>query len=332
MTDTRYDVVGIGNAVVDVLVHADDDFLSTEGLNKGAMTLVDADQAKALYDKLGPAVESSGGSVANSIAGIASLGGRAAFMGRVAADQLGEVFGHDIRSLGVEYATPPSADGAPTARCLVLVTPDAQRTMLTFLGACVEFGPDDLDRDMIQASQVSYLEGYLWDPPNGRAAFVEAAKQAHAAGREVALSLSDPFCVDRHRQGFREFVENHVDILFANEEEIISLYEADGFDDALQHVRHKCKVAALTRSEKGSVVVSGDEVHVADACPIKKLVDTTGAGDAYAAGFLYAYTQSGDLMQAAKTGGAAAAEVIQHMGARPDRPLKDAVRDYLGAA
>ncbi len=329
MTATRYDVIGVGNAIVDVMVHADDELLLAEGLAKGAMTLIDAERAKNLYDKIGPAIECSGGSAANTIAGLASLGGRGAFVGKVGADQLGNVFRHDITALGVDFETAPAADGQPTATSMILVTPDAERTMQTFLGVCVELGPGDIDEAAIAAAEITYLEGYLWDKPAAKQAFVKASDIAHAAGREVSLSLSDPFCVERHRDDFLELAEHHVDILFANEDEILSLYRVDAFDDALQQVRAHCRVAALTRSEKGSVIVSGDEVHVVDAEPLDRVVDTTGAGDAYAAGFLFGLTQGRDLAAAARIGGIAAAEVISHMGARPDVSLKELVEKRL---
>jgi sugar/nucleoside kinase (ribokinase family) len=333
MTDTRFDVLGIGNAIVDILAHAEDAFLSAEGLEKGAMALVDSARAGELYSKVGPAVECSGGSAANTIAGLASLGGRAAFIGKVCNDQLGQVFRHDIQAMGVTFDTPAApAGGTPTATSLVLVSPDAERTMQTYLGVCVELGPDDIDEDQVAASAITYLEGYLWDPPAAKEAFLKAADVAHKAGRKVSLSLSDPFCVDRHRADFLDLVSGHVDILFANEEEIVSLYEADEFDAALQAVKGHCEVVALTRGAKGSVVLAGDELHVVDADPIARLVDTTGAGDAYAAGFLYGLTQGDDLARCAHIGNVAAAEVIQHMGARPDRPLKDLVAAKLGAA
>lgn len=330
MTNASYDVVGIGNAIVDVIAHADDAFLEAEGLPKGAMTLIDTDQAEALYAKMAPGIEASGGSAANTMAGIASLGGSGAFFGKVRDDQLGEVFRHDIRAIGVDFDSPAATDGPPTARCLILVTPDAQRTMNTFLGACVDLGPEDVDPDTVKAAQVTYLEGYLWDPPRAKEAFVKAAEIAHGAGRKVALSLSDPFCVDRHRAEFRDLVDGHVDILFANEEEIKSLYEADSFDDALQEVRGKCEIAALTRSEKGSVIVAGDEMHVVDAEPVEKVVDTTGAGDLYAAGFLFGVTHGYGLAKAGRIAGIAAAEAISHMGARPEVSLKDLVKARLG--
>lgn len=329
MTDAAYHVVGIGNAIVDVIAQADDAFLDTEGLPKGAMTLIDADQAEALYAKMAPGIEASGGSAANTMAGIASLGGKGAFFGKVRNDQLGEVFRHDIRAIGVDFDCLPAADGPPTARCLILVTPDAQRTMNTFLGACVDLGPEDVDPAVVKAAQITYLEGYLWDPPRAKEAFVKAAEIAHAAGRKVALSLSDPFCVDRHRAEFRDLVDGHIDIVFANEDEIKSLYETEHYDDALQAVRGKCEIAALTRSEKGSVIVSGDEVHVIDPDPVENVVDTTGAGDLYAAGFLYGVTHGHDLAVAGRMASISAAEAISHMGARPEVSLKELLQSKL---
>ena len=335
MTNTagaRYDVVGIGNAIVDVLSHEDDDFLTRHAMTKGTMALIDADAADRLYDDMGAGIECSGGSAANTIAGLASLGGRGAFIGKVRDDQLGKVFHHDIEALGVHFPTDAAADGASTARCLIHVTPDAERTMNTYLGACVELGPSDVDEDVVRAAQVTYLEGYLWDKDNAKAAFVKAAELAHDAGREVSLSLSDPFCVDRHRDSFRDLVENHVDILFANEDEILSLYQVDTFDEAFQHVRGHCKIAALTRSAKGSVVINGDEVHIVDAEPNVQVADTTGAGDAYAAGFLYGYTNGhgDDLAHCARLGGICAASIIAHFGARPEAPLNEVVAQKLG--
>ena len=323
MAEARFDVVGIGNAIVDVLAHADEKFLAQFELTKGAMTLIDADRAATLYDNMSPAVECSGGSAANTIACLASLGGQGAFIGKVHDDQLGKIFRHDIRSLGITFETAPSVGGVSTARCLIFVTPDADRTMQTFLGACVELNPVDIDPKIIADAKVIYLEGYLWDPRGAKQAFIEAADLAHDADRLVALSLSDPFCVNRYRDEFRDLVEQHIDILFANEDEICSLYQVDNFDDALQQVRGHCKIAALTRSEKGSVIISGDDVHVIDAAPVKKLVDTTGAGDAYAAGFLYGLTQGKPLDECGRLGGIASAEVISHFGARPETPLKE---------
>ena len=332
MSDARFDVVGIGNAIVDVLSHEDDDFLIRHGMTKGTMALIDADAADRLYDDMGAGIECSGGSAANTIAGLASLGGKGAFIGKVRDDQLGKVFHHDIEAIGVHFPTTPATDGASTARCLIHVTPDAERTMNTYLGACTELGPDDVDEDVVRASQVTYLEGYLWDKEDAKAAFVKAAELAHAAGREVSLSLSDPFCVDRHRDSFLELVENHVDVLFANEDEIQHLYQVDNFDDALQHVRGHCKIAALTRGAKGSVVINGDDVHIVDCDPVDKVADTTGAGDAYAAGFLFGYTNGhgDDLAHCARLGNIAAGSIIGHFGARPETPLNEVVAEKLG--
>ncbi|MEK7820548.1 MAG: adenosine kinase [Pseudomonadota bacterium] len=325
----RFDVVGIGNAIVDVLAHADDAFLAQHTLAKGAMTLIDAATAEKLYAAMGPGLECSGGSAANTIAGLASAGGAAAFVGKVRDDQLGRVFAHDIRAAGVAFETAPAPRGAPTARCLIFVTPDAQRTMQTYLGASVGLGPDDIDPKRIADSKVVYLEGYLWDPPAAKDAFRRAAKAANDARRLVALSLSDPFCVDRHRADFLDLVERHVDLLFANEEEIKSLYRVDSFDAALQKVRGHCQVAALTRSARGAVIVAGDEVHVIDAQPVAHVADTTGAGDAFAAGFLYGFTHGFDLARAAKAGAVAAAEVIAHVGARPEVSFKELFAVHL---
>jgi len=330
MPATRYDVIGIGNAIVDVLIHTSDEFLNAEGLIKGAMSLVDAERSAELYSRSGPAIECSGGSAANTIAALASLGSTSAYIGKVRNDQLGAVFAHDIRALGIDFDTGPATEGPATATCLVLVTDDAERTMQTYLGACVGLGPDDIDEDTIAAAEITYMEGYLWDPDAAKEAFLKAATIAHRAERQVSLSLSDPFCVDRHRDEFLDLANNHVDILFANEEEIISLYQVEDFDTALQAVRKDCKIAALTRGEKGSVIVAGDEVHVVDAEPVDRIVDTTGAGDAYAAGFLCGLTGGRDLATAARIGGIAAAEVISHMGARPETPLADLVSARLG--
>ena len=330
MAETRFDVVGIGNAIVDVLAHADDGFLAEHALAKGAMTLVDADTANRLYAHMAPAVECSGGSAANTIAGLASLGGTGAFVGKVCDDQLGDVFRHDIRALGVTFDTPPLRDGAPTARSLILVTPDAQRTMQTCLGASAELAPADIDPDIIAAARFTYLEGYLWDPPQAKEAYLKAATVAHDTGRMVSLSLSDPFCVERHRAEFLDLIEDHVDVLFANEAEITALTREHTFDAALRRVRGHCRIAALTRGEKGSVVISGDETHVIDAEPVDRVVDTTGAGDAYAAGFLYGLTHGFGLAACARIGGIAAAEVIGHVGARPDTALKRLVARQLG--
>jgi sugar/nucleoside kinase (ribokinase family) len=329
MADNGIDAVGIGNAIVDVLAHADDGFLEREGLVKGTMHLVNAETSKALYQRMGPAIECSGGSVANTMAGLASLGARCAYVGKVRDDQLGEVFRHDLRSLGVAFDTPAATDGPATARCLVLVTSDARRTMNTYLGACVELGPEDIDPTLIQRAQITYLEGYLWDPPRAKEAFVKAAKIAHQAGRKVALSLSDPFCVDRHRDSFEQLVKHHVDILFANEEEVMALYQTADFDAALHAVRGQCEIVALTRSEKGSIVLAGTDVHIVDAEPVDKVVDTTGAGDQYAAGFLFGLTRDYDLYSCGRIGALAAAEVVGHVGARPEVSLTRLVEERL---
>jgi sugar/nucleoside kinase (ribokinase family) len=294
------------------------------------MTLVDEARADALYAAMGPGTESSGGSVANTMAGIASLGGKGAFFGKVRNDQLGKVFAHDIRAVGVAFDSKAATSGPSTARCLILVTPDAQRTMNTYLGACVNLGPEDVDAAVVTAARVVYLEGYLWDPPRAKEAFRAAAKLAHGAGRKVALSLSDAFCVDRHRAEFRELVAGHVDILFANESEIKSLYEVESFDAALQEVRGRCEIACLTRSEKGSLIVAGEEVHVIDAERVGPVVDTTGAGDLYAAGFLFGWTHGYGLARAGRIASLAAAEAISHVGARPQTSLKALVKQKLG--
>ncbi|MDP6108850.1 MAG: adenosine kinase [Rhodospirillales bacterium] len=330
MSGTQFDVVGIGNAIVDVLARTDDHFLAQNRLSKGAMTIIDAQTAEELYGKMGPGVEVSGGSAANTIASIATLGGRGAFIGKVMDDQMGQVFRHDIRAVGVAFDTLSMVNGAPTARSLIFVSEDAERTMQTYLGACIELGPDDVDPQIIESSQITYLEGYLWDPQQAKEAFIKAAKVAQQAGRQVSLSLSDPFCVDRHRGEFIDLVNSHVDILFANEEEIKSLYQVDSFDAALQHVKGHCEIAALTRGSKGSIIISGDNIHILDAEKVEKVVDTTGAGDAYAAGFLFGYTQGKDLGACGELGGILAAEIISHYGARPDTDLKELVKQTLG--
>ena len=315
------DILGIGNAIVDVVAPVNEAFLSRHDMKKGSMTLIDAETADRLYAAMPPGQESSGGSVANSCAVAAGLGAKVAYLGTVADDQLGGAFRHDIRAVGVNFPTPPLLGGAPTARCLILVTPDGQRTMHTFLGACVNFGEADIDAALVADAAVTYLEGYLFDPPAAQAAFRRAAELAHAAGRRVALSLSDACCVDRHRAAFLELVSGHVDILFANEVEICSLYECNDFAAAADLARRDVALAALTRSEDGSVILRGSETATVAAVPTK-VVDTTGAGDAYAAGFLTALTAGLGLAQCGKLGAIAAAEVISHYGARPLRDLK----------
>lgn len=326
----QFDVVGIGNAIVDVLVQADDAFIAAHGLTKGTMALVDEAQADRLYAASGPGLETSGGSAANTLAGIAQLGGRAGFIGRVRNDQLGGIFAHDIRSVGAHFQTPPTTSGPSTARCLILVTPDAQRTMCTYLGASVTLDPADLDLELVGQAKVLYLEGYLWDSEPAKRAFIAAAEVVRAHGGEVALSLSDGFCVERHRASFLELVDGHVDLLFANELEICSLYATDSFEEAVDRVRGCCKVAALTRSEKGSLVLAGGTSHTIAAFQLGPLVDTTGAGDLYAAGFLHGYTQGQSLEDCGRLGSLCAGLVVTQLGPRPQASLQDLVRLHLG--
>ena len=325
VADAQYDILGIGNAIVDVVAAVDDPFLSRHDMHKGAMMLIDAPTAESIYTAMPPARETSGGSAANTCAVAAILGSRVAYLGKVANDQLGAVFAHDIKASGVHFPSRPLRGGAPTARCMILVTPDGQRTMNTFLGACVTLGEEDVDAALVAASSVVYLEGYLFDPPAAQAAFYKAARAAHAAGRKVALSLSDPFCVDRHRAAFRALVRDEVDILFANEMEITSLYEENDFSSAVEASRRDVALAALTRSEAGSVIVHGSETIVIAAEPTT-VVDTTGAGDAYAAGFLSGLTGGQPLVDCGRLGSIAAAEIISHYGARPEADLRATAR------
>jgi adenosine kinase len=323
MTASRYDVLGIGNAIVDVIARAEDDFLVAHGMNKGAMALIDEARAASIYAAMGPAAESSGGSAANTIVGVASFGARAAFVGKVKDDDLGRAFAHDIRAARVAFDTKPAADGPSTARCYIMVTPDGERTMNTYLGAAQDLRPGDLDEAAIAASEVVYLEGYLWDPPQAKEAFVKAADIAHKNGRRVALTLSDAFCVDRYRAEFLELIrKGTVDLVFANEHELHSLYETSDFDTAVKALRGEAKLAVVTRSEKGCVVVSKDAVEAVPAEPIEQVADVTGAGDLFAAGFLVGLARGKDHRTAARLGGLAAAEVIQHIGARPAVSLK----------
>jgi len=314
---TRYDVLGIGNAIVDVVAQADDTFLSRHDMRKGSMALIDADTASAIYAAMPPGQESSGGSAANTCAVAAALGARVAYLGKVADDQLGNVFRHDIGAIGVHFPSTPLSGGAPTARCLILVTPEGQRTMNTFLGACVTFGEADVDTALVGDAAVTYLEGYLFDPPEAQRAFRRAAAAAHASGNQVALSLSDAFCVDRHRGAFLELVKQDVDILFANEAEITSLYELNTFEAAAEAARRDVALAALTRSEAGSVILRGAETVEIAAEPTK-VVDTTGAGDAYAAGFLAGLTSGKSLPVCGRAGGAAERRVADKL-MRPPR-------------
>src|SRR6266478_5441328 len=330
MTETSIDLVGIGNAIVDVIARADDAFLAREALVKGTMTLIDADRGEALYAMMGPAIEASGGSAGNTMAGLASLGGAGAYIGKVRDDFLGQVYRHDITAIGGRFETPAATTGPGTARCLILVTPDGQRTMNTYLGACVELGPADIDPEVIAAAQITYLEGYLFDPPLAQEAFRKAAAIAHAAGHEVALSLSDPFCVERHRDAFRDLVDGHVDILFANETEICSLYETADFATAAAAVRGHVAIAALTRSAAGSVILADGAEHRIAAAPVARVVDTTGAGDLYASGFLYGLTRELALPICGEIGSLCAAEIISHVGARPAVDLSHLVAAVRG--
>jgi sugar/nucleoside kinase (ribokinase family) len=321
MGEAKFDVVGIGNAIVDIIAHCDDAFLAKHDAPKGHMRLVDAEQIAALYDAIGPAVEISGGSAANTIAGVASLGGSAAYIGKVADDEFGRIFAHDIKAIGVSYDTPPAAGGAPTARSLVLVTPDGERTMSTFLGISPELGAAELDEEKIVAGKILYLEGYLFDADEAKASFRRAAQMAKDAGRQVSLTLSDGFCVDRHRDEFLDFIRSDVDILFANESEITSLYQISNFEDAIGLVKKDTALAALTRSEKGSVIVIKEEEVAVPAHTVAKVVDTTGAGDLYASGFLFGHARGMDFGTCARLGSLAAGEVISHLGARPETDL-----------
>jgi sugar/nucleoside kinase (ribokinase family) len=321
MTETTIDVIGIGNAIVDVIAHADDAFLARQALVKGTMTLIDAPRAEALYQIMGPAIEASGGSAGNTMAGLASLGGTGAYIGKVRDDLLGDIYRHDITAIGVRFDTLAATSGPGTARCLILVTPDGQRTMNTYLGACADLGPADIDPEVIAAAQVTYLEGYLFDPPQAQEAFRKAAAIAHAAGRKVALSLSDPFCVGRHRDAFRDLVDGHVDILFANEAEICSLYQTADFATAAAAVRGHVAIAALTCSAAGSVILADGAEHRITAAPAAHVVDTTGAGDLYASGFLFGLTRDRPLPTCGEIGSLCAAEIISHVGARPETAL-----------
>ncbi len=329
MTSTSFGLTAIGNALVDVLAQVDDAFIAREdsehGMKRGSMNLIGAPRAKELYGVMPPALEMSGGSAGNTMACYASFGGKGAYIGKVGQDQLGAVFGHDLKTMGVHYNTAPQQTGVPTGHCLILVTPDGQRTMNTFLGAAVELTPDDIDENVIAQSAVTYLEGYLFDPPQAKSAFYKAAEIAHKAGRKVSLTLSDSFCVDRHRKDFIDLVNNHVDILFANESEIMSLYEVFDWNDVPAVIEGKCEIVCLTRSEKGSVVFHDGDIYDIPAEPLTKMVDTTGAGDAYAAGFLYGYTHGEDMMMSGRLGAIAAAEVISHMGPRPQMPLNSLI-------
>ena len=324
----KYDVLGIGNAIVDVLTHVDDDFLNNQKLDKGGMMLVSAAEAAKVYESLGQCIECSGGSAANTIAGLASMGSETSFIGKVNEDQLGRVFQHDIRALGANFDTAVLNDGPPTAHCLVLVTPDAERTMSTYLGACVELTENDIDHATVANSNITYLEGYLWDPDEAKNAFRKAIKIAHEEGNKVALSLSDSFCVDRHHQEFVELVKNDVDILFANEDEIKKLYETGDVNDAARQLQEDCDIGAITCGAKGCIVTNLDEIGHVQGRKVGHLVDTTGAGDLFAAGFLHALSNGRSIGECGALGNLVASEVVTHMGARPDIDLKKFIAEF----
>lgn len=328
MTAATYDVLGIGNAIVDILAKTEDGFLAAHGMTKGAMALIDEARAAAIYQAMGPATEISGGSAANTIAGIANLGARAAFVGKVRDDQLGNVFSHDISAAGVTFPTVPASTGPATARSYILVSPDGERTMNTYLGAAQDLSPADIDPAQIAASSIVYLEGYLWDPANAKEAFLKASKIAHDNKRNVALTLSDAFCVGRYRDEFLDLIRSKtVDLVFANEAELTSLYQTEDFDKALAQLRNDAALAVVTRSEKGCVVVSKDKATSVPAFPVKQVMDTTGAGDLFAAGFLFGIVRGLSHEQCGRLGALAAAEVIQHIGARPQTSLKTLARE-----
>ncbi len=327
MSSAKYDVLGIGNAIFDILVQTDEGFLASHGMTKGGMALIDESRAAAIYRDMGPATEMSGGSAANTIVGLANFGARAAYVGKVKDDQIGKLYAHDIRAAGVAFETPPATDGPATGCSYILVTPDGERTMNTYLGAAQELMPGDIDADQVAASAILYLEGYLWDPKNAKDAFVKAAGIAHESGRQVALTLSDSFCVDRYRGEFLDLMRSGtVDLVFANEAELHSLYQTSDFDTALKQFRADVNLAIVTRSEKGCVVGSRDGVTAVPAFPIEKMVDTTGAGDLFAAGFLFGLVRGIGYENAGRLGALAAAEVIQHIGARPQTSLKQLAR------
>ncbi len=323
--NSMFDVAGIGNAIVDVLSFTEEHFIGELGITKGSMTLVDEQRAKALYRKMGQATECSGGSVANTLAGMASLGAKTAFIGKVAGDQLGSIFVHDLHAVGVHFSTPPALSGPSTASCFVYVTPDAQRTMATYIGACSLVSEADIDEQLIEHAAVTYIEGYLWDTKGAKDAIRKAIGIAHQAGRKVAFTLSDTFCVDRHRDEFLRLIESDIDLLFANEAEVKSLYRTHDLDTALDQVCGACEIAVVTRSEKGSVVLTADAVEHVPTAPVAKVIDTTGAGDLYASGFLYGMTRGWDLAACARLGNRCAGEIITQIGARSMRPLRNLV-------
>lgn len=328
---TKYDVVGLGNAIVDILAYTEESFLDTHQLPKGGMTLIEADRAADLYKHMGAATECSGGSAANTLAGIASLGGKAAFIGKVAQDQMGKIFRHDMNAVGVDFTTPPLMGTVSTAQCLVFATHDketkhAERTMATYLGACKHISPIDIDESLIKESKITYLEGYLWDEPPAKRAIEKAIEIAHDAGKKVAFTLSDAFCVERHRAEFLNMINNKkIDILFANEREACALTEVKNFEQAIKKLQGKCEIIAVTRSEKGSVILTKNEAITVPAAPVSEVFDVTGAGDLYAAGFLYGYTHNMPLDKCGKLGSLSAAEIIKYLGARPMSKLSPLV-------
>jgi len=321
-----YDVCAVGNAIVDVIADCDDAFLESYNIVKGSMTLIDEARADFLYKNIGPGIEMSGGSAANTVAGVAALGGTPTYIGKVKDDQLGGIFRHDMRASGVHFPTVAASTGPATARCLILVTPDAQRSMSTYLGACVDLTADNIDPQLVANAKITFLEGYLFDKPKAQEAFRVAAKIAHEAGRQLALTLSDTFCVDRHRDGFLELVKTDVDVLIANEFELMGLYQLPTFEEAMAVARTQCSLVVGTRSEKGAVIASGEETHVVDAETVPNVLDTTGAGDLFAAGLLFGLTHGQDLATCGRIGAIAAAEVISHYGPRPQHDLKELVR------
>ena len=330
MNNKSIDVVGIGNAIVDVLAHMDENFLVRENLIKGSMALIDASRAEALYNSMSEVIAISGGSAANTIAGLSELGGKGGFIGRVRDDELGRTFIEDLKSLSVEYTNIPASNGPPTGRCLIIVTPDAERTLNTYLGAGADLEPNDIDEDLIRSARITYLEGYLWDRPNAKQAFNKASEVAHNSNGKIAFSLSDSFCVDRWRQEFHSLIEQDIDILFANEDEIKSLYQVNEFDNAVNLIKNSCEIVVLTRAEKGSVIISGTDIFEISAEQVPRVVDTTGAGDLFAAGFLYGLSRSLDLHACGRLGGVVAAEIISHIGARPETSLSELVVEKLG--
>ena len=324
---SEYDVLCIGNAIVDIIARCDEGFLRDNGIIKGAMNLIDAERAELLYSRMGPAIETSGGSAGNTAAGIASFGGNAAYFGKIARDPLGDISRHDIRAQGVAFDTLALDNPPPTARSMIFVTPDGERSMNTYLGACIELGPEDVEADKARGAKVTYFEGYLWDPPRAKEAIRDTAAHAHTAGREVSMSLSDSFCVDRYRDEFLDLMRSGtVDIVFANQSELKALYQTSSWEAGLDAIRKDCKLAAVTRSERGSVIICGDQTIPIDAIRVDNVADTTGAGDLYAAGFLHGYTTGRPLEECGKLGSLAAGLVIQQIGPRPRESLRDAAR------